>query len=134
RSRARPAPAPPVDCPLAIPDRLRVPRFFPVPRRAAAAADPLLAAALGLPHPRPVRAGDGPERARRGVRADGGRRARAPLAAAAVAVAGLHERCADLVADGAAVAAAGEGETGHPSSRTNTSSRPLESSGRTSWS
>src|SRR5205814_6488374 len=82
------------------------------------AAEPLLAAALGLPHPQAVLAGDDPERAFRGVRVRRRRRAAAPLAALAVAVARHDERRGHLVADGAAVAAAGEGELCHLHNRT----------------
>ena len=81
--------------------------------RAAVAAEPLLAAVLGLPHAQPVLARDDPERARRRVRVRRRRRAAAALAAPAVAVARDDERRGHLVADGAAVAAAREREIGH---------------------
>src|SRR3954468_10316075 len=89
-------------------DRIGVAGVAAEQRRAAVAAEPLLAALLGSPDAQPVLALDDSERVRRGVCV--GRRggAAAALAAAAMAVARGHERRGHLVAHGAAVAAARE--------------------------
>jgi hypothetical protein len=82
-------------------------------RRAALAAEPLLAAVLRLPHTQLVLAGHDPERAGCGVGVRCCRRAAATLAALAVAIARYDERLAHLEPDCPAVAATRERQEGH---------------------
>src|SRR4051794_37391725 len=110
---ARPDPGVLVERAHADADRIGVAGVIRVDLRAADAAEPLLAAVLGLPHAQGILAGDDPERPLSRVRARRHRRAGAALAAPAVAVARLHERRGDLEPDGTAVAAAGQRELGH---------------------
>src|SRR5262249_2037734 len=94
-------------------DRVRVARVAAEQGRPARPAEPLLPAAVGLPHPEVVLPGHHPAGPGGGGRTGRHRGPAAALAARAMAVAGDGERRGDLEADGAAVAAAGEWELGH---------------------
>ena len=72
-------------------------------------AEELREALLRLPRPDVLLARDDPQRLRGDSRLRGGGRARAPLAAGAVAVARAQRLTGELEADGAAQAAAGDG-------------------------
>src|SRR5438105_3348998 len=83
-------------------------------RGAAVPAEPFLATTLGPPHAQPVPAGGDAERVRRRMRVRGRRRAAATLTARAMAITGQDERSGHLEPDRSTIAAAREGEVGHP--------------------
>jgi hypothetical protein len=78
-------------------DRLGVTRVGPVDRGPASAAEPLLAAVVGLPHSQHVIARDDPKGAWGRVRLCRGGGTAPPLTSPAMAIAGTDERLGHLV-------------------------------------
>jgi len=77
------------------------------------AAEPFLAAVVGLPNPQDILTGNDAERVNRGMGARRGRRARSPLAATAMTVARAEQLRRDLITNRCAVAATGDGKRRH---------------------
>ena len=133
RADAGPDPGIAVERAHADADRVGVAEVAAEDRRAAVAAEPLLAAVFRLPVLQPVLTADDAKRAGRRMRVRRRRGAAAPLAALAVAVARDDERLGDLVAHGAAVASAGQGKLGHMRMLAHCRGGRSWSGPRTSW-
>src|SRR5947207_4820997 len=103
-------------------DRIGVARIAAEERGATVAAEPFLAAAVRLPHAKPVLTRDDPKCAGCGVRIRRRCRATPALAALAVAVAGDGERRSHLEPNGPAVAASCEAKLRHLAHRPRPSS------------
>jgi hypothetical protein len=110
---ARPDPRIIVERPHPDADRIGVIGIAAKERRAALAAEPFLAAVVGLPHSKPVRTRNDPKCSARGVGVRRRRRSCPALAALAMAIAGDDERRGHLESDGPAVATTREREVVH---------------------